>query len=195
MAHAKDKDAEQQRRGAGLVLGQLTGQQGPAPGVTAERRDGERRSQSLPSLLYGGVRPRRRAGRREGDEQVIFLDWHEPRVLYLALGILLMSCLDALFTLNILTAGGRELNSLMDQLIQADKSWFVTGKIAITGTSVVLLVIAVKRHFLGGVRVIRVLECFCAGYAALIAWELYLLAGMFPNLTAGLRGLWLTWPG
>jgi len=194
MARAKDKDAEQQR-GAGLVLGQLTGQQGPAPAYSAERRGGERRSHSLPSFFYGGVRPRRRAGRRAGDEQVIFLDWHEPRVLYLALGILLMSCLDALFTLNILTAGGRELNGVMDQLIKADKSWFVAGKIAMTGTSLVLLVIAAKRHFLGGLRVIRVLEFFCAGYAALIAWEIYLLAGMFPNLTAALRGLWPAWPG
>ena len=60
-----------------------------------ERRGGERRSASLWSLCYGGFRPRRRSGRRGGDEHAIFLDWHEPRVLYLVLAILLMSCTDA----------------------------------------------------------------------------------------------------
>ncbi|MGI9330339.1 MAG: DUF5658 family protein [Gammaproteobacteria bacterium] len=194
MARANE-ETDEQSRSAGLVLGQLTGQKGPAPGVLRERRDNQRRSHSWPSFLYGGLRPRRRAGRRSGDEQEIFLDWHEPRVLYLALGILLMSCLDALFTLNILAGGGRELNGVMDKLIQADKNWFVAGKIAITGTGVVLLTIAVKRQFLGRVRVIRVLELFCAGYAALIVWELYLLTLMFPYLAADFRGLLPGWLG
>lgn len=173
-----------------LVLGQLTGKPGPAPGVLFERRAGERRSPGLRSLAYGGVRPRRRAGRRAGDAQRVFLDWHEPRVLYLALAILLMSCIDALLTLNILEAGGRELNGLMDWLIRYNTDWFVATKIAITGLGVVLLTLAVNRHFLGRVPVIHLLCAFCIGYAALIAWELFLLASLFPGLAAGGSTAW-----
>lgn len=167
-----------------LVIGQLTGRRGPGPGLLFERRAGERRSAGLRSLAYGGVRPRRRAGRRDGDAQRVFVDWHEPRVLYLALAILLMSCADALLTLNILEAGGREVNGLMNWLISRDTGSFVATKIAITGSGVVLLVLAVNRHFLGRVPVIHLLRSFCFGYTALLAWELFLLARLFPGLAA-----------
>ncbi len=173
-----------------LVLGQLTGRQGPAPGLLYERRAAERRDPSMRSLAYGGVRPRRRSGRRNGDAQRVFLDWHEPRVLYLALAVLLMSCTDALLTLNILEAGGRELNGLMDWLIRQDTGFFVATKIAITGIGVILLVLAVNRHFLGRVPVIHLLRVFCFGYAVLLAWEFYLLAMLFPGLAAGGSTAW-----
>lgn len=173
-----------------LVLGQLTGRRGPAPGLLFERRAAERRASGMRSLAYGGVRPRRRAGRRDGDAQQVFLDWHEPRVLYLALAVLLMSCTDALLTLNILEAGGRELNGLMNWLIRQDTGFFVATKIAITGLGVILLVLAVQRHFLGRLPVIHLLRAFCFGYAALLAWELYLLAMLFPGLAAGGSTAW-----
>jgi hypothetical protein len=181
---------EQEPRTKDLLLGQLTGRRGPAPGLAHERRKGERRVQGLKSLSYGGVRPRRRSGRRAGDAQQVFLDWHEPRVLYMALAILLMSCTDALLTLNILEGGGRELNGIMDWLIQRSTDWFIQTKIALTGLSVVLLALAVNRHFLGRLPVIHLLKAFCFGYAALIGWELFLLAKMFPGLVTGVSSAW-----
>ena len=157
----------------------------PAAGAAPERRNRrDRRTHSLHSFAYGSLRPRRRFGRRDGDETRIFLDWHEPRVLYLALAILLMSCLDALLTLNILTAGGRELNGFMDWLIRSDVFWFLAVKIGATGVAISMLAVAVKRHLLGLIPVIRILEFIFVGYLALMAWELYLLAGMFPSLLA-----------
>ncbi|MDJ0927269.1 MAG: DUF5658 family protein [Gammaproteobacteria bacterium] len=147
----------------------------------------DRRSHSFRSFCYGSLRPRRRLGRRDGDEHRIFLDWHEPRVLYLSLAILLMSGLDALLTLNILNAGGEELNGIMDWLIKTDPAWFVMAKLAITGLGVTLLVVAVNRHFFGVVRVIRIMEIICFGYVALMVWEISLLGYMFPSvLRAGL---------
>lgn len=175
-----------------MVLRRLAVGSGPAPAEPSDRRAGERRNLGLGSLVYGGVRPRRRTGRRQGDAQEVFLDWHEPRVLYLALAILLMSCVDALLTLNILQAGGRELNGLMDWLIRLSTDWFVATKIAMTGLCVTFLTFAVNRHFLGRVPVIHVLRAFCLGYAALIAWELFLLAGLFPELAAGGSKAWAT---
>lgn len=157
-------------------MSQLTGRRRPAPGIPAERRQwAERRNHSLRSFLYGGLRPRRRVGRRDGDHNRIFLDWHEPRVLYLALGIVLMSCADALFTLNLLAVGAEEANALMRTLIGQDVVYFLRLKIGITAVSVVLLGVAARRHFLGVVPVIRLLQLFCAGYAILVAYEAYLL--------------------
>lgn len=146
------------------------------PASRAERRSSERRSHSAWSFAYGSFRPRRRAGRRDGDHERIFLDWHEPRVLYLALAIVLMCCADALFTLNLLAIGAEEMNVLMDVLIDHDVERFLAMKIGVTGASVVLLGIAARRQFLGVIPVFRVLQVFCAGYVALIGWELWLLA-------------------
>lgn len=163
---------------------------GPGADAANRRSQADRRTHSLFSFAYGGLRPRRRRGRRDGDEARIFLDWHEPRVLYLALAIVLMSCTDALLTLNILAVGGEEINGFMAWLIAADPGWFLAVKIAATGLGVSLLAVAVNRHLLGLVPVIRILQTCCVAYAMLLAWELYLLAGMFPALVRGLPGAW-----
>lgn len=141
-----------------------------------ERRLDERRSHSPWSLAYGSFRPRRRIGRRGRDHDRIFLDWHEPRVLYLALAIVLMCCADALFTLNLMAIGAEEMNALMDNLIAHDVDRFLAIKIGVTGGSVILLGVAARRRFLGVLPVYRVLQLFCAGYAALLVWELTLFA-------------------
>ncbi len=155
-------------------LDRLGGDGRHGPVSRPERRATERRSHSAWSFAYGSFRPRRRVGRRDGDHDRIFLDWHEPRVLYLALAIVLMCCADALFTLNLLAIGAEEMNVLMDALITHDVERFLALKIGVTGASVVLLCIAARRQFLGVIPVFRVLQFFCAGYAALIVWELWL---------------------
>lgn len=159
-----------------------------APAIP-ERRDRDRRQHSLWSFTYGSFRPRRRRGRRDGDHERIFLDWHEPRVLYMALAIVLMCCADALFTLNLLAIGGQELNVLMGALIATDVERFLALKIGVTCASVVLLGIAARRQFLGVIPVFRVLQVFCAGYLALILWELWL----FSVYVSGLEFHWRPW--
>lgn len=139
------------------------------------RRLAERRRHSLWSFVYGGFRPRRRHGRRRGDHNRTFPDWHEPHLLYLAVAIVLMSCADALFTLNLLAAGGSELNGLMRALLESDVNHFVWVKIGVTCAAVIPLVVAARRHLLGWFPVVRVLQAFCAGYALLMAYEIYLL--------------------
>jgi len=155
-------------------LNRLSGQSAAVHG--AERRRRERRNHSAWSFAYGSFRPRRRVGRREGDHDRIFLDWHEPRVLYLALAILLMCCADALFTLNLLAIGAEEMNALMAALITHDVERFLQLKIGVTAASLVLLGVAARRQFLGVIPVFRVLQLFCAGYAALIVWEIWLFS-------------------
>ncbi|MEO8224308.1 MAG: DUF5658 family protein, partial [Gammaproteobacteria bacterium] len=154
-----------------------------------ERRAGERRSHSVWSFTYGGVRPRRRAGRRDRDHERVFLDWHEPRVLYLVLAIVLMCCADALFTLNLMAIGAEEMNVLMDRLIAHDVQRFLMLKIGVTGVCVILLGIAARRRFLGMFPVLRVLQFCCAGYAALILWEVW----MFTVYVTDLPFHWRPW--
>ena len=147
-------------RADGLVLGQLTGAKGPAPGVPTERRKGKdrRRKKSLHAFIYGNFRPRRRTSRRATDAHEFVFDWHEPHTMYVALAIVLLSCVDALFTLNLLTIGAIEANLFMDDLLSIGVEPFLWTKISLTVVSVVALVFAAKRHFMGWFRVLRVLH-------------------------------------
>ncbi len=186
-----DTDQSGSHRYQRLVLGQLTGNNGPAPGGLEERRSGdERRSGILRAFLYGNLRPRRRDGRRTEDHHSIIVDWHEPRVLYLALGILLMSCADALFTLNLLSLGAREANVLMERLISQDIDKFLSVKIGLTGGSVILLVIGVRRHFMGRFQVLHLMQVICLGYAVLLIYELYLFSQIIGVGSANERLIW-----
>jgi hypothetical protein len=151
----------------------------PAESVLADRRVNERRSHSFWSFAYGSFRPRRRHGRRDGDHERVFLDWHEPRVLYLVLAVVLMSCTDALFTLNLLAAGAQEINVIMDALITHDVKAFLAVKIGSTCLSAVLLAVVARRQFLGFFPVLRLLQLFCIGYVLLLVYEVWMFAAIF----------------
>jgi hypothetical protein len=157
----------------------LTGQGPGLPELAVERRINERRTHSFWSFTYGSFRPRRRNGRRQGDHERVFLDWHEPRVLYLVLAVVLMSCTDALFTLNLLAGGAQELNVIMNALITHDVRTFLAVKIGSTCLSAVLLAVVARRQFLGIFPVVRLLQVFCAGYALLLVYEVWLFVVYF----------------
>ena len=156
-------------------------QHGEPPGhVTVDRRNNvDRRGSFWRSLLYGNLRPRRRGSRREQDAHLFWFDWHEPRILYLALGILLLSCTDALFTLNLINAGAAEANAIMDAMLQIGMDRFVIGKILITSFSVLILVVAARRTLLGSLNVEHILQTVFSGYLLLIAYELYMFWFVF----------------
>lgn len=136
----------------------------------------DRRQQSLHSIVYGGLHPRRVVNRRPADDQWAVVDWHDQGLFMVSMAIVLMSCMDAFFTLNLLNLGAQELNYFMDVLIAADTTVFLLAKFSLTSLGVICLV-TFSRFRLGGfLRVRRVLEALCAMYACLIIWELYLLA-------------------
>ena len=87
--------------------------QEPAPGSAAppavrERRvnDLDRRALTLRTLLTSGFSPRRRDGRRAG-EQELPVDFHEPYLLVLAVVMLLLSVADAFLTVTLMSDGAR----------------------------------------------------------------------------------------
>ena len=165
---------------ANLVLGKLTGKKGPAPGAHAERRHAvNRRGGGGWAFLYGNFNPRRRFSQRVADEHHFLFDWYDPHILYLALGVLLLSCTDALFTLNLLNAGATEANAVMALVLEQGVDRFVAVKIGITAISVIILVTAARRKFFRSFKVEHLLRVFCAGYILVIGYEIYLFMFVF----------------
>lgn len=151
-----------------------------AQGKALDRRisSRERRQQSIYSFMHGCLHPRRATNRRAADDQHFMVDVYDPGLIMFGLAIVLMSCLDAFFTLRLLSMGASEINYFMKALIETDVSTFLTIKLLATCSGVVFLT-ATARYKLGGVlRVRRILEGLCGIYACLIVWELYLLVAV-----------------
>jgi hypothetical protein len=159
------------------VVEQLDGQQNPASDSLEERRldNRDRRRMSVKSLLHGGLRPRRRQHRRDYNEQYHVIDLHDSELMWLALGIVVMSCMDALFTLNLLAVGAEEINILMRSLINADINRFLVVKIGATSISVITLVAASEYRVLGRVPVRFLLRGLFLIYFSLLVYEIVLL--------------------
>ena len=135
----------------------------------------DRRNQTIQSVLHGALNPRRRDNRRTEDDQVYIVDLHDKRLVFLGLTIVLMSVMDAFFTLNILALGGEELNLLMKALLEIDTYSFLLVKYWMTAIGVVFLIAMARMRFAGLVSVRRILQRICAMYACLMIYEVYLL--------------------
>jgi len=93
------------------------------------------------------------------------------------LAIVVLCLADAHNTLLLLGAGARELNLFMDQLIRQGSERFVALKLAVTALSLLVLV-AYHRVALGDrLRVRHALYAVLAGYALLVAYEVFLWPG------------------
>jgi len=151
-----------------------------AAAVIAERRSSnDRRYGALRAFLYGNFRPRRRKHRRATDGHLFLFDWYEPRVLFLALGVLLLSCADALFTLNLLPLGATEGNLVMATMLDQGMAGFLVSKISLTSISLVVLVALVRRKFYRSFSVEHLLITLFIGYVLLIGYEIYLFKFIF----------------
>src|SRR5271170_7464590 len=88
--------------------------------LTQERRHRfDRRRRVWWAMTYGSFNPRRRLPpRRLDDFRFHSLDWHSAHLLAVAIGILLLSVVDAFLTLVLLQGGAvAEVNPIMAALI------------------------------------------------------------------------------
>lgn len=146
--------------------------------AAAERRRGvDRRRLSLGSFLRGGFTPRRRAGRRAG-EQHLPIDWHEPYLLFLALTILLLSVADAFLTITLIMGGAQEANPFLAFVLRDHPEFFAVVKMALTGGGVVVLVAVARSRLFRIMRAGFVLQGLFVAYVALIAYEWSLLRAL-----------------
>ena len=138
------------------------------------RRRGERRRPGLRSALLSLVRSRRRGDRRR-EAGATYVDWHGPWSLVAALGIVLLSVVDAFLTGLLVSRGGRELNPLMAWLLDAGFEVFFAVKFLLTAGCVVLLLIHRRFPVAGRLTAYHLVAAVLLGYVALIHYELGLL--------------------
>jgi hypothetical protein len=97
-----------------------------------------------------------------------------------AIGILLLSVLDAFMTLVLLEGGADEVNPIMGMFLYRNVAVFAAMKMGMTSVGIILMVILARYRFLRVLRVAWVLYGILAAYACLIGYELLLLNGPGP---------------
>jgi hypothetical protein len=138
-----------------------------------------RREVTWRTVFYGFTRSRRHNLRRDADADVILLDWQHPWLFFLAVSTMLMSCLDAFMTLQLLDRGMVEANPVMAALLGYGTRAFAIVKVSMTGTGILILVFLAKLRFLNRFRTGLFLTVAFAIYACLICYEfVYLIADM-----------------
>ena len=143
--------------------------------VVDQRAEVDRRLFSWRTVLFGYIRSRHRQPRRGVDSEVLFLDWHHPWLFFLAVGTMLMSCLDAFMTLQLLERGMVEANPVMAAILGQGTTAFAVSKMLMTGTSILILVFMAKARFLNRFRTGLFLTLFFSIYACLVCYEFVLL--------------------
>ncbi len=117
---------------------------------------------------------RRTRPRRDDEAAEYGVDRYQAHLLALAIGILVLSCLDAAFTLTLLQRGvASEANPLMRMLINHDRQIFVNMKVVLTGAAVVFMVALADWPFVCAVRVRHIMIITLLLYGALVGYELF----------------------
>ena len=123
-------------------------------------------------------RGKRRASRR-GEESPAFVDLYEPSLMLVALGILVLSIMDAAFTLTLIQSGiAHEANPIMRWLIEHDVQMFVNLKIVITGAGILFLLVCSHAPVFSRYRGRAALNLVLLLYLLVIGYELILLRGV-----------------
>ena len=147
----------------------LPQQEDLAPG----RSGTDRRRLSLRGLVYGAWRGRRVEERRT-DTQAGYVDRYPSSVVLTAVALFTLAMADAYCTLVLLEAGAQELNPVMEALLQAEPTWFVPVKLAITAVGVLMLVLH-KNFSFGRLPALKIMYGLLGLYGCLIAYEGVLL--------------------
>jgi len=132
----------------------------------------DRRRFGWRTVLYGFLRSRRRGHRRSGESEPVFSDWHHPWLFFLAVGTMLLSCLDAVMTLELLRHGAHEANPVMASAMGVSTASFAAMKMLLTGFGILTLVFLAKARFMDRIRIGAMLTVLFVGYACLICYEI-----------------------
>jgi len=139
--------------------------------ILEKRAITDRRSFSWRTIVFGFMRSRRHQLRRNEDADMLFIDWHHPWLFFLAVGTMIMSCIDAFMTLQLLERGMYEANPMMAAVLGQGATTFAVTKILMTGTSILILVYLAKSRFLNRFRTGLMLTIFFSIYACLVCYE------------------------
>ncbi len=149
-------------------------------GTLAENRDSdERREFSWRTVFFGFLRSRRRDTRRDDEDAPLYTDWHHPWLFFLATGTMILSCMDAFFTLQLLDRGAIEINPIMAIMIGQGTLAFAATKMLLTGLGILVLVFLSQTRMFNLMRTGLVLTLFFSGYACLVCYEFIYLLNIF----------------
>jgi len=95
---------------------------------------------------------------------------------FLAIGLMMLSVLDSIFTLTIISHGGTEANPFMNWFLQQGLMAFVGVKMLLTAIPAVILVATGNLKIFGHFRARSVLAAAVGLYCGLIVYELGLLS-------------------
>ena len=139
------------------------------------RRQQQRRRYSCGTLTATFLNPRRATGRRKEDRRYPVLDTPDSSAVALAVILIVLSCLDAMFTLTLINAGGSELNPVMDFFLQKSVSLFLIAKLVLTAIPALVLVAAGNVVLFRAFRARTALAALVGIYFGVIVYELGLL--------------------
>jgi hypothetical protein len=91
-----------------------------------------------------------------------------------SLGIFILCCLDAFFTLALLEVGAREVNPLMDLFLKEDMRLFLRVKFTLTAVALAFLVLH-KNFTLLKLPIGSIIHACFAFYVFLVGYQLTLL--------------------
>jgi hypothetical protein len=139
--------------------------------MTDKRDAQERRSFGWRTVAIGFLRSRRRSTRRILEAQPVYSDWHHPWLFFLAVGTMLLSSIDAFFTLQLLDRGFYEANPVMAGMLGHGALAFSVAKMMLTGFGVLTLVFLSRHRFLNRFRTGLMLTSIFSFYACLVCYE------------------------
>jgi len=142
-----------------------------------DNRYQDRRSEMPFFCLYQiGIKTgRRMSERRLNIKAPVYVDRYAGHLMLCAICIMILSSMDAFFTLNILAKGGEELNPFMAVLIEDSVSKFIALKLALTSLALILLTMHHNVLLTEKIRVRHIEYSILTGYTVLIGYELFLL--------------------
>jgi hypothetical protein len=144
--------------------------------MATESRDvADRRAFGWRTVIFGFLRSRRREHRRSAEGEPVFIDWHHPWLFFLAVGTMLLSCLDAFFTLRLLDRGAIEVNPVMALAIDHGTLAFTVSKMLMTGLGILMLVFLSRSRLFNRVRTGLFLTVFFSVYACVVCYQFVLL--------------------
>lgn len=139
--------------------------------IMSSRPNADRRTLTWRTVIYGFLLSRRRDTRRNSEDEAIFTDYHHPWLFFLATGIMVLSGLDAFFTLQLLDRGAIELNPVMDAVIGRGTATFAMTKMLLTSIGILALVFLARSRFMERFRTSVILTVFFVFYSILVCYE------------------------
>ena len=146
-----------------------------ATGIAERRQRHDRRRHSWRTVTYCGFegRGRRRCARRNDSDY--YLDWYAPGLVFTGIAVMLMSYLDALFSLMLIDRGADEANLFMARLMEASDELFIAIKLAVTALAIIFLLMHAHFRILRSITGKHLLQAAVILYGILIGYELILL--------------------